>query len=327
MRKRVLIIGGFGFVGSQLLQLLERRNDLSLHVMDNGLSGGRLYGDYIYYKMDIRDRRLQYMIPGFDIIVHLAGIVGEPACLIDHNYAYDVNVNGTYNILNAMTDNQRIIFTSSSSVYGNKPNQIVFEDTTPLPINNYGLHKVLAENAIVSCGKEYIILRPATAFGISRRTRMDLLVNSLIYDALSYQRLEIYEPNTMRPIIHVLDFARILVEAIDGRLPANNVYNIADPNYNMTKLQLAETIALMCGAKVSLGLGTNLDPRNYDLCIDKLLATGFKFEVGRMKKAITQIKGIQYEIAGNRSQYTTPHKVEQYIAKNGKEGYGIIRNA
>ncbi len=317
MTQRVLITGGFGFVGSQLLSMLARRNDISVAVVDNFVSGSRLSTKGIkFIHGDIRNPQLaEKWVKDFDTIIHLAAIVGEPACLIDPTFAYDTNVIGTRNILQAMTDGQRIIFTSSSSVYGNRPDETVNEDTLPLPLNNYSQQKYTAEKEIIASGRDYIILRPATAFGVSERTRMDLLVNNLIYDALTTQLLQIYEPNTMRPIIHVIDFARILIEAMDGRMGNNEIYNIADNTYNVTKWILASHIATLCAAKVVLAEGTNLDPRDYDIAVNKLLNTGFQFPMGRVELAIEQIKSVQHEIALKPKTFTAPYRVKAFLKK------------
>jgi len=277
MKQRILITGGFGFVGSQLLQLLAQRTDLSITVIDNLLSGDEpLNIPFIY--ADIRNADvIDKLIPQFDTIVHLAAIVGEPACIINPSFPYNTNVIGTRNILAAMTSNQRIIFTSTSSVYGNRPNERVTEESQPLPLNNYAQHKYTSEKDIIESNKQYTIVRPVTAFGITHQTRMDLLVNAFIYDALSFQKIEVYEPNIMRPIIHVIDFAKILIAAIDNKLASNTIYNMGDPKYTTTKLKLAEYIAQLCGAKVTIGSGSSLDLRDYDVSDDKLIETGFQF--------------------------------------------------
>lgn len=318
---KILITGGFGFVGSQLLYLLKPRRDLDITVVDNLLAGDALASEGVQFvNADIRNAAIMdKLIPQFDTIIHLAAIVGEPAACINPLFSFDVNVNGTRNILAAMTEKQRIIFTSTSSVYGNRPNETVDEDTQPLPLNHYAQQKYTSEKDIIMSGKEYTIVRPVTAFGITARTRMDLLVNNLIYDALEYKRIEIYEPNIMRPIIHVIDFTRILEGAIDNRLPSMNIYNIGDTQYSMTKYNLAATIANMCDAEVVLGKGTSLDLRDYDVSFKKLEYTGFKCGLKRLELAVNQIRAIQQDVVGNREEYTTPYKVKLFLERNSKE--------
>lgn len=313
---KILITGGFGFVGSKLLDHLTNIHDLDITVIDNLLSGDKLDYNVHFIEGDIRNRNvMDKLIPQFDTIVHLAAIVGEPACVVDTDFAYAVNVSGTENILAAMNKSQRIIFTSTSSVYGNRPNEKVTEESEPIPINNYARYKYQSELDIQNSGIPYIILRPVTAFGITKRTRLDLLVNTLIYNALSFGRIEVYEPNIMRPIIHVRDFARILKGAIFDKLPWNQVYNIGDSYYTMTKAQLAKQIAMLCGATLYHTDNQSLDPRNYDVSFNKLLDTGFVFGGNRLAQAISEIKSVQYQIAEDPDSFSTPYKVKQYLQK------------
>jgi len=317
MKQKILITGGFGFVGSKLVELLSKNTKYSITIVDNLLSGNAL--QYKFILADVRDKAaMKRIVPKHDVIIHLAAIVGEPACILDPNFAYNVNVGGTRNILDVMSDNQKIIFTSTSSVYGNRPNERVTELSQPLPTNNYARHKYYAEMDIIEGSSNYIILRPVTAFGVTERTRMDLLVNSLIYEGLSYGRIKVYEPNIMRPIIHVNDFARVLRAALEGDLGINQVYNIGDSTYTMTKLQLAEQIASLCGATIEHVDGSSLDLRNYDVSFDKLYKTGFVCGPARLPMAVQQIKAVQYEVSKNMEQYTTPYQVKQFLAKDGK---------
>lgn len=313
----ILITGGFGFVGSKLLDLLSLRTDIHVTVIDNLLSGAALNTKNVHFiESDIRNRNvMDKLIPQFDTIVHLAAIVGEPACVIDPEFAYEVNVLGTQNILDAMTQKQRIIFTSTSSVYGNRPNERVTEKSTPIPVNNYARYKYTSENDIIVSDKEYIILRPVTAFGTTQRIRLDLLVNTLIYNAITTGIIEVYEPTVMRPIIHVIDFARILAGAILGRLPYNEIYNIGDLSYNMTKIELATKIADLCGAEIIQKEEQSLDPRNYDVAFDKLIDTGFKFEYNRLEQAVKQIYHVQDEITANEKSFSTPYKVKLFLKR------------
>jgi len=319
--KKILITGGFGFVGSKLIDLLSHRTDINITVIDNLLSGAALNKNVHFIESDIRNRNIMdKLIPQFDTIVHLAAIVGEPACIIDNDFSYSTNVSGTRNILYAMHRDQQLIYTSSTSVYGNRPNELVTEESQPIPINNYARHKYQSELDIQNSNIPYIILRPATAFGITDRIRLDLLVNTLIYNALSYQRIEVFEPNIMRPIIHVEDFAQILVNAIDNKLPYNEIYNIGDPFYTMTKAQLAKQISMLCGAKLCHIEGQSLDPRNYDISFDKLINTGFTFiDRGRLVQAVLEIKAAQYTIAMNPELFSTPNKVMLFLERDSKE--------
>lgn len=312
--KNILITGGFGYVGSQLIELLSKRDDITFTVLDNLMCGNELNVPFIHG--DIRDKQLLLNImPVYDTIVHLAAIVGQPACAIDPAFAFSVNVQGTKNILAAMCPWQRIIFASSSSVYGDKANQRVYEDSSPEPINDYSIHKVQAEWLVRDSKFPYIILRPVTAFGTAPFTRTDVLVNTLIQEALTTGQIKLYEPNVIRPIIHVYDYARILEWAIDGHLGTYEIYNIGDPDLTMLKGDLAREIALLTGAEIIQSDDISPDLRNYDVVFNKLLSRGYVFVENALDKAL-------YQLENNKTVfYSVPERVKQYIGERGNALY------
>ncbi len=310
---KVLITGGFGYVGTAVLPLLQH-DYVTTTVVDNLMSGTRpdVYSDAII--TDIRDRdHMQYLIPRYDVIIHLAAIVGEPAVRIDPQLAYDVNVVGTQNVIEAMRKNQRLVFTSSTSVYGNKPGETVTEETIPEPTNDYARHKYIGEK-IAATIPDHIILRPATAFGITRRTRLDVLVNTLIYEALSTGKIQLFEPDLIRPILYVQDFAKIIAYASYGLFPAG-IYNIGDPNLTMTKGELAHHIAKLCNVSVIASDKVSLDLRDYDTCFDKITSKGFVFTEDSIERTIQEIQAQLPKIQENPRIYSAPYRVQEYIKK------------
>lgn len=324
---KVLVIGGCGFVGSQLVELLVTQTQHEISILDNNLAGPSCTDNVSTFKADIRDiEAVQKIIPRFDIVVHLAGIVGVPACSVDEQFSFDVNVTGTQNIVRSLRPDAKIIFTSSTSAYGNKVNQVVTEQSQLTPLTNYGLHKLYNETEIIRHTKKYIIVRPATAFGISQRTRLDVLPNTLIYDALTQPVIRIFEPSVIRPFIHVYDFASILLYAINDNMPWENIYNIGDAKLTMQKGDLAKRIAALAEVEVDIISGQDPDQRNYSVSFQKLYNTGFKFgnySVGTdaLTVAFNQIKDKIEDIKANYSSYNTPHHVKEYLKKYGSNAY------
>jgi len=308
-----LIIGGAGFVGTALMECLKDRDDVA--ILDNFIWGMDIrvpkYFDVIHG--DIRDvRLLNRIIPQFDTIVHLAGIVGAPACDLDPDLSHSINVQGTRNIVDACSSGQSIIFISSTSAYG-KQSEAVTELTPLVPLTSYGVHKAEGEK-IVSNGKaDFIILRPATAFGISQRIRIDLLPNTLAYKALTEGVIDLFEPSVIRPFIHVHDFARVVEHAMNDRLTWNEVYNIGDPSLTMLKQDLAKSIAWMATANVTIREGTDPDQRNYDVSFDKLLGTGFKFSKATLTRGFYEIKKNIEALRKNPGIYSTTYITQKFI--------------
>jgi nucleoside-diphosphate-sugar epimerase len=315
--KKILITGGMGFVGSVLYDLLQDEI-YDTAFIDNGLSGDIHFSKrgYVYSFYD--PYILSTVIPQYDIIVHLAAIVGAPACDIDKNFAYQVNVLGTQALVNAIQPHQKLVFTSSTSAYGNQ-SETVTEENTLSPLTAYGVHKALAETIIKEqCKAPYIILRPATAFGASHRIRLDLLPNTLSYIALTQKVIDLFEPDVIRPFIHVYDFARVIKWAIDEHMEWNEVYNIGDPHLTMQKKKLASIIADLADAKLILREGSDPDMRNYDIRFDKLLNTGFTFPKKRLQLGFVQIASALPQLKENPDSYSTPHNVKMFLNKGEK---------
>jgi len=315
---KILVTGGNGFVGSAVVKQLKEEANHDIAVLDNLMSGANIHPDVYLYHEDIRDEfRMSQIIPEFDLVIHLAGIVGVPACSVDEQFAFDVNVVGTQNIVRNLKPGAKIIFTSSTSSYGNKVNQLVTEETSLTPLTNYGLHKLYNETEITRHTNDYIIVRPATAFGMSLRTRLDVLPNTLIYDSLTLPHLKIFEPHVIRPFIHVYDFARVLVYAANGNMPWTEIYNIGDPNLTMQKGELATEIASYARTSIEYVTGNDPDQRNYNVSFDKLLATGFTFGNFALRHAFTQVEDNFDVIRKNYDQYNTPYNVRKYIKEYG----------
>ena len=146
---KTLVTGGAGFIGSHLVDKLINEGNKVL-VIDN-LSAGRrenINPKAKFFKLDIRDfKRIKPLFKGIDFIFHLAAIPRVPLSVKDPILTSDVNILGTVNVFKAAADNKvkRVIFASSSSVYGNQKKLPLKEKTTPCPISPYGLQKLVAE--------------------------------------------------------------------------------------------------------------------------------------------------------------------------------------
>lgn len=310
---KILIIGGFGFVGSKLLQLLRGYN---VTVLDNLMYGNRLHTDTPFIFGDVRNRALiKSIIPNYDIIIHLAGIVGEPSCILDTRISHNINVQGTYNITDHLNYDQKFIFLSSTSVYGNIDNHVAHEGINTRPNNNYAVHKACGELSTKMSLAEWIILRPVSAFGLSSRIRMDLIANNFIYQALTSKKIKVYQPEIYRPIVHVFDFARVIKYAIDDLLAWNEIYNVCDPNLHFTKIRLAERISELTGAEIVTIQGKDLDMRDYAIESEKLLESGFVYSSNPLQRAIEEIDINLEIIQENPEKYQTTEIFRQFLSK------------
>jgi nucleoside-diphosphate-sugar epimerase len=277
---RIFVTGGAGYVGSVLIPLLLRKGyevicyDLLLHGAQSLLANAS-HPNFTLIKGDILDSAaLKQAMVDVDYIIHLASIVGAPACAQNPVYAERVNVAGT-KVLNDVRGDIPVIFSSTGSVYG-QVEGICTEETPVAPLSDYGRHKAEGEKIFLSTGNA-VILRFATAYGLSPRLRLDLLPNDFTYQAIHNRRIEIYEAGFKRTFIHVRDLARALIHAVDEFYQMQGqVFNVGDESMNMTKLELAVMIQRMVNFNLISGKGSDPDARNYEVSYQKIRATGYR---------------------------------------------------
>lgn len=197
----VFVTGGAGFIGSTLVPLLIK-NGYSVTVYDlfnfgsETLFSTTFSSNLTLIKGDIRDEeKLKKSMENADVIIHLAAVVGYPACSKDPELAQSVNVEGTKNIVNNLKPNQKMIYSSTGSCYGAIPDGFCTEETPINPLSLYGSTKAEAENLVRKRTEGGVTLRLATIFGVSQRLRLDLLINDLVFRALKEKQFEIYEPH------------------------------------------------------------------------------------------------------------------------------------
>ena len=209
---RILVTGGAGYVGTSLIpQLLAA--GYHVRVLDSLLFGGNQLlpffrnPNFEFQKGDVRSEAdVKSAVKGCDVVIHLAAIVGYPACRKEPKVSEEVNVQGTKNVAAAVSREQLVLFGSTGSNYG-QVEDICTEDTPLNPLSLYGQTKTMAEaHLLANCTT--VAFRFATAFGLSPRLRLDLLINDFTHRAVTQQYLVVYEKHFMRTFIHVHDMGR-----------------------------------------------------------------------------------------------------------------------
>lgn len=285
MDKNILITGGAGYVGTSLIpRLLEE--GYRVRVFDNLMYGGEqlllFFGNknFEFLKGDITNLgEVKLAVKDQDVIIHLAAIVGFPACRRNPKLAEEVNVEGTKNIIAASSISQPIIFSSTGSNYGSVED-ICTEETPLNPLSLYGQTKTMAEKILMERGN-YIIYRFATAFGVSPRMRLDLLINDFSYKACTEGYLVVYEKKFKRTFIHVKDMASSFIFGIKNKDKLiNNIFNIGSEKLNYSKEDICEILKKKVKLYVHYAeVGEDEDKRNYEVSYKKINQFGYATSV------------------------------------------------
>lgn len=281
---RVLVTGGAGYVGSVLVPALLQDGH-QVRVLDRLDAGGHgLLGcvgrpGFSFVHGDVGDANvLGPALQGVDAIVHLAAIVGYPACESRPEEAVATNVNATKLLVQLRHADQRLLLASTGSVYGAVDGTCT-EATPCSALTLYGTTKAEAENLTQAAGN-YVIFRYATAFGPSPRMRFDLLPNHFVQSAIWDGKLAIYQGGFRRTFIHVRDIARSIRFALsEWPRISDQIYNVGHERLNITKAGLAQ----MIGGHVSYRLdidesAADPDQRNYEVSYQKIRQKGFTTE-------------------------------------------------
>ena len=284
---KILVTGGAGFIGSVLTPMLLA-DGYRVRVYDNLMFGlGGIFGcfndpKFEFVEGDIRDKdALKRAVDGCDAIVHLASIVGFPACKQDPDMAQEVNVTGTRILTEVIDDNVPLIFASTGSVYG-KLSEICTEESPAEPLTIYGKSKLKAENW-VRRRENSAILRFATCFGISPRMRLDLLVNDFCFKAIKERNLIVYEKDYKRTFLYISDMARFFVFTIENfHDMRGEIFNVGDKRMNCSKEEIAEIIKRKTDYYLHYVKSNDFhdeDERNYVVDYSKINDLGFTTEV------------------------------------------------
>ena len=283
---RVAITGVAGYVGSVLsAELLTRGHQV--RGLDNLMRGGDallgMYGNpaFCFHRGDVRDdATVEQIIADVDAVVHLAAIVGDPACARDPELACAVNQAASVRLAAAARDAGvgRFVFASTCSNYGKMGNGDGFVDeASPLqPLSVYAETKVAVERFLLESrwpsGFTPTVLRLATVYGLSYRPRFDLTVNEFSAELLKHGVLTVYGESFWRPYVHVRDVSRAIlaVLAAPPERIRGEVFNVGATEENYQKRHLVEMIARrLPHARVEY-VHKEEDPRDYRVRFDKI---------------------------------------------------------
>ena len=308
IRPRVLITGGAGYIGSILARRLLAEG-YQVRVLDALFYGaGSLSGleKNPWFELIVGDTRdpgaVDEALTDVDSVVHLAELVGDPACAVDPIVTRQINIDATRNIVQRAIDLgvRRFVYPSSCSVYG-ASDHVVDEQSAPNPVSLYAEAKVLAEEAVALAsndGLETVTLRLATVYGLSPRPRFDLVVNLFAARGAAERRIAVHGGGQWRPFIHVADVAEVMVAALeaDARSVAGRTFNVGADDQNHTIGEIA-TMVHQHVPDAEMHVEAIDDHRNYRVSFERMNRT-FGFRPTRtLDDGIIEI---QSAIAGGR---------------------------
>ena len=299
----VLVTGGAGYIGSMLTRDLLARG-YQVVVADTLLFGGGPLVDllshpgFAFSKTDITevdDLGSLFARRRFDAVVHLASIVGDPACKAQPELATRTIWEGSKNLfeLCERQGTERFVFASTCSNYGKMESDRMLDEDSPLrPVSLYAELKVRFEQYLLErlTPVDFTILRFATVYGLSLRPRFDLTVNEFARDALVKGELEIYGQHFWRPYCHVRDIVQAvaLVLGSERERVSSLAFNVGSDEENYQKRMIAEEIAKQMPVRVNY-VEKDEDPRDYRVRFDRIKALGFTPHL-RLPDGIREIK-------------------------------------
>jgi nucleoside-diphosphate-sugar epimerase len=277
--RRILVTGGAGYVGSHVTRLLLERG-YRVRVLDKlawgrdsvadlaGRRGFELYEGDICHIEDLVEG-----LEGCTGAIHLAGIVGDPACDLDPDATYAVNLEATRAIVNVARYRglERFVFASTCSVYGAAGESWIDETTPAQPASLYGETNVQSEELILEGFRDAetvaTVMRLGTVFGLSARMRFDLVVNIMTAKAVNQGMVTVHGGDQWRPNVHAHDVARAALAclAVDGE-----IFNVGADDQNHRVAELGEIVASSVpGSKIEVAADAP-DPRSYRVSFEKI---------------------------------------------------------
>ena len=280
---RVFVTGHHGYIGSVLVPLLTRAGH-EVTGLDSDLFADCTFGDGVSdvfsLRGDVRDIESEQLV-GFDAVIHLAAVCNDPVGDLNPRATYEINHLGSARVAEQAkaAGVPRFLFSSSCSLYGKAGEEMLDEGAEFAPVSPYGESKVLAERDISALADDSFsptFLRNATAYGVSPRLRVDVVVNNLVGYAHTTGEVLIQSDGTpWRPLVHVDDIAAAFLAVLEAprELIHDQAFNIGSSAENYRIRTVAEIVEeAVPGAQASFAAGAGPDKRSYQVDCNKIAA-------------------------------------------------------
>ena len=280
--KRVLVGGGAGYIGTQLVPLLVDAGH-EVEVIDLLWFGNHLPSSVKVSQRDLFDCT-EADFAGFDAFIFLAGLSNDP--MAEHspskNFIFNAALPSYLAYIAKKAGVKRFIYASSCSVYGYTENKIFDEESPTISHYPYGISKLQGERGVLDLQDEnfsVISLRQGTVCGYSKRMRMDLIVNMMYKTAMTEGKIIVNNPDIWRPIYDVRDCAQAFVQALEAPERVSGIFNVASGNFSVGDVgeKVKQSVEKLSGKTIGLGIKHIADMRNYKVSTAKAeKVLGFK---------------------------------------------------
>ncbi len=282
VRPAVLVTGAAGYVGSHVCRLLLAKGYRvvaldALHFGEASLRAFRTHKNFTFIKGDIADiGTLVRAMPGIDAVIHLAGVVGDPASSLHPLFTMEQNHFATKAFVDICKYYQvsRFVFASSCSVYG-ASSGLLTERSDTNPVSLYAQSKGYSEQVLRSEAGDYfhpIILRFGTLYGLSPRMRFDLVVNTMCAHAHFEKHISVDGGGQWRPLLHVEDAASACVASLEAPLKkvSGQIFNVGDSKENYRIRDIAAQVQKHFPQSKITERDTVKDRRDYRVSFTKI---------------------------------------------------------
>jgi len=259
MAFKILIIGGTGYIGSRIFSELSKNQLFQIKTCDK-----ELFGNCINKQNIIKDySELEYdYIQEFDVVILLAGNSSVKMCENNAFGTFRNNVSNFISLISKMNCKQKLIYASSSSIYGSTLKEISYESDEDLkPTNAYDFSKYEIDYYARFSDINYYSLRFGTVNGFSKNLRTDLMLNAMVKSAIERNEVQVFNPSVKRPIIGLSDLVKAVKQIIicDNKENLKGIYNLS--SFNTTPLEAGKEIASIFNADLIINEEV---PKGYD---------------------------------------------------------------
>ena len=278
---KVLLTGHKGYIGAVAVPMLQSRGHEVVGLDTNLFSAGDFGSAPAEIPEVVRDLRdvEKEDLASFDGVLHFAALSNDPLGDLDPDLTYDINHRATVRLAKAAkaAGVKRFVFSSSCSLYGAAGDDFLDENAAFNPVTPYGESKVLAERDVAPLADANFsptFMRNATAYGVSPRLRLDIVLNDLVASALTTGQVYIKSDGTpWRPIVHIRDIIAAAIAALEAPRDVvhNQVFNVGRTSENYRIRELAEIVKeTVPNCRVEYAPGGGPDKRCYRVSCDKI---------------------------------------------------------